>query len=137
MFDEIKNISTDKKELKSFGYTIGIIFLIVYIALFYFSNYLYQNLAMIALGFIVLGVIAPLILKPIYIVWMIFAVILGWIMTRVILSIVFYLIITPIGIITRLLGEDFLFLKRLKTDGSYWNYRNSSEELNQDYEKQF
>ena len=43
---------------------------------------------------------------------MIFAAILGWIMTRVILSLVFYLIMTPIGLITRLLGEDFLKLKK-------------------------
>ena len=68
--------------------------------------------------------------------WMVFAAILGWIMTRVILSLVFYLIITPIGLLTKLLGEDFLALKRGDSD-SYWNYRDSAEELNQDYEKQF
>ena len=67
---------------------------------------------------------------------MIFSVILGWIMTRVILSIVFYLIITPIGLITRLLGEDFLELKKSKVD-SYWNQRDRNIEINQDYEKQF
>ena len=67
---------------------------------------------------------------------MVFAVILGWIMTRVILSLVFYLIMTPIGLLTRLIGEDFLGLK--KTDsGSYWNLRDSNYETNQDYEKQF
>ena len=78
----------------------------------------------------------PIILKPVYFLWMIFAFILGWVMTRVILSIVFYIIITPIGLITRLLGEDFLNIKKIKND-SYWNNRDSSEELNQNYEKQF
>ena len=67
---------------------------------------------------------------------MIFAVVLGWVMTRVVLSAVFYIIITPIGIVTRLLGEDFLSLKNNKAD-SYWSSRNSLEELNQNYEKQF
>ena len=67
---------------------------------------------------------------------MTFAVILGWVMTRVILGVVFYLIITPIGLITRLIGEDFLDLNKKKLD-SYWNYRDSSNELNQDYRKQF
>ena len=68
--------------------------------------------------------------------WMTFAVIFGWVMSRVILSIVFYLILTPIGLITRLFGEDFLDLNKSNTE-SYWNNRNSDFELNQDYEKQF
>ena len=77
-----------------------------------------------------------MILKPFYLIWMIFAVILGWVMTRVILSMLFYLILTPIGLITRFLGEDFLSLKRANS-GSYWNNRDAVEELKQDYRKQF
>ena len=67
---------------------------------------------------------------------MIFSVILDWIMTRIILSIIFYFIITPIGLITRALGEDFLALKKVEHD-SYWNIRDSISKKNQDYEKQF
>ena len=67
---------------------------------------------------------------------MIFAVIIGWIMTRVILSVLFFSIITFIGLFTRLLGKDFLNLKS-KNNESYWNIRNKEYELNQDYEKQF
>jgi hypothetical protein len=136
MFEEIKNIKTRKKDIRSFGYTIGIILFLVSAVLFYYDNYLYTNLTIIALVFIVLGVVLPLLLKPVYLLWMIFAVILGWIMTRVILCIIFYIIITPIGLITRLLGEDFLNLRKIKAD-SYWNHRDSSKELNQNYEKQF
>ena len=85
---------------------------------------------------IILGGIAPLILKPVYKIWMIFAVIIGWIMTRIILSVLFFSIITIIGLFTRLLGKDFLNLKS-KSNESYWNVRNKEHELNQDYEKQF
>ena len=67
---------------------------------------------------------------------MTFAVVLGWVMTRVILSLVFYLILTPISLLTKIFGEDFLGLKEKDVD-SYWNLRNSVTELNQDYEKQF
>ena len=123
-------------DLRSFGITMGIILLIITGFLFYKENESTQIFLYIACSFIGLGLLLPIILKPVYIVWMTFAVILGWVMTRVILSIVFYLIMTPIGLITRLLGEDFLALKR-KDSNSYWNYRDSSKELNQDYEKQF
>ena len=136
MFEEIKNIRTKNKDIRSFGITIGIILLIVASLLFYYDKASYQTIAIIAGAFISLGIIIPILLKPAYLVWMTFAVILGWVMTRVILSIVFYLIMTPIGLITRLLGEDFLALKRLNSD-SYWNNRDSNSEMNQDYEKQF
>ena len=136
MFEEIKNIPTSNKDIRGFGITIGIILFIISGLLMYYGKESYQLIAIIASTFIGLGLILPILLKPIYLLWMTFAAILGWIMTRVILSIIFYLILTPIGLITRLLGEDFLALKKIESD-SYWNYRNSSEELNQNYEKQF
>ena len=136
MIEEIKNIPNSNKDIKSFGIVIGIILFIISGLLMYYNKESYQIIAIIASTFIGLGLIFPIFLKPIYFVWMIFAAILGWVMTRVILSVVFYLIMTPISLITKLLGEDFLNLKKIESD-SYWNYRNSSEELNQDYEKQF
>ena len=136
MLEEIKNINTSKKDLRSFGYTIGIILFIISAVLFYYNNQLYQNLTVIAAIFVLLGVLIPQLLKPIYLVWMTFAVILGWVMTRVILSVIFYLIMTPIGFLSRLLGEDFLALKKIESD-SYWNHRDRLKELSQDYEKQF
>ena len=136
MIEEIKNIPHSKKDIKSFGITIGIVLFIISGLLIYYDKNAYQLIAIIASIFTGLGFILPTLLKPIYFVWMIFAAILGWIMTRFILSIVFYFILTPIGLLTRMLGEDFLALKKLPSD-SYWNQRDSSKELNQNYEKQF
>ena len=99
MLEEIKNIKTRIKDLRSFGVTIGIIVLIIAGLLLYKENESSQIFLYIAGAFIGLGLLIPIILKPIYIIWMVFAVILGWIMTRVILSLLFYIIMTPIGII--------------------------------------
>tara|TARA_B110000003_G_C16591726_1_gene512123 strand:- start:583 stop:996 length:414 start_codon:yes stop_codon:yes gene_type:complete len=137
MFDEIKHIKTGKTELRSFGVTIGIILLLVAGFLFYKEKESFQIFLYIAGTFISLGLIIPIILKPIYIVWMVFAVVLGWFMTRVILSLLFYVIITPIGLIMRAFGKDFLDIKKLAVKGSYWNQRDSNFEKNQNYEKQF
>ena len=136
MVEEIKNIPNSNRDIRSFGITMGIILFIISGLLIYYNKEIYQIIGIIALTFVGLGLIIPVVLKPLYFVWMTFATILGWVMTRVILSLVFYLIITPIGLLTKLLGEDFLALKRVESD-SYWNYRDSAEELNQDYEKQF
>ncbi len=136
MFEEIKNIKTDKKSIKSFGITIGIILFFISLILLVNENPLFKNLGIISSIFFISGLVAPMMLKPFYLIWMIFAAILGWVMTRVILCLVFYLILTPIGLITRLLGDDFLNLKRANS-GSYWNNRDAVEELKQDYKKQF
>ncbi len=136
MFEEIKNIKTSNKDIRSFGITIGIILFIISATLFYYDKSSYQIIAYTGGGFIGLGAIIPILLKPIYILWMTFAVILGWVMTRVILCAVFYFIMTPIGLLTRLLGEDFLALKKSNSE-SHWNNRDRNYEISQDYEKQF
>mgnify|MGYP001295417721 CR=1 FL=1 len=137
MLEEIKLIKTENKDLRSFGITFGIIFLIIAGFLFYIENESFQLFIVISSAFIIFGLLFPITLKPIYISWMSFAIILGWFMTRFILSLLFYLIVTPIGLITRVLGKDFLELKKEASNGSYWNQRESSLEKNQNYDKQF
>ena len=136
MIAELYSIKSRRKDLKNFGFAIGFILLIIGLFLFVRGKDLFVYFFSIGSILIILGGITPFILKPIYKIWMIFAVIIGWIMTRVILSVLFFSIITTIGIFTRLIGKDFLNLK-IKSNESYWNIRNKERELNQDYEKQF
>ena len=136
MIEELNSIKSRRVDLKNFGFTIGFILLIISVFLFVREKDLFIYFFSIGSILIILGGIAPVMLRPFYKIWMIFAVIIGWIMTRVILSVLFFLIITFIGIFTRLLGKDFLNLKT-KINESYWNVRNRENELNQDYEKQF
>ena len=137
MFEEIKNIKTGKKDIRSFGITFGIIFLIIAGFLYYQEKDSFQLFIYLAGSFSGLGFILPILLKPFYMVWMIFATILGWFMTRLILSLLFYIIITPIGLFLKILGKDLLDLKEQENKKSYWTIRNSEMEKNQNYEKQF
>ena len=136
MIAELNSIKSSRKDLKNFGFAIGFILLIIGLFLFVRGKDLFVYFFSIGSILIILGGITPFILKPIYKIWMIFAVIIGWIMTRIILSVLFFSIITIIGLFTRLIGKDFLNLKS-KSNESYWNIRNKERELNQDYEKQF
>jgi len=137
MFEEIRNIKTGKKDLRSFGITIGFILLAIAAFLFFKDKDSYQTFLYISGALIIFGLIIPVILKPIYLAWMTFAVILGWFMTRVILSLLFFIILTPLGLILRIVGKDFLNQKEQKELNSFWNKRNSKNEKNQNYEKQF
>ena len=137
MLEEIKNIKSEKSDLRKFGITIGVILLIIAGFLFWKEKESFQILLTFGVTFCILGIAIPFILKPIYWVWMIFATILGWIMTRVILSLLFYIIVTPIGLIPRFFGKQFLELRWDKSKESYWNFRTNEHLKKENYEKQF
>ena len=89
---------------------------------------------------VLLGVVAlaaPVSLKPFYRVWMIFALITGWVMTRVVLTLVYYLVLTPIGLLGKAFGEQFLHLVRSKETATYWVRRTGPAPEKRDYERQF
>ena len=134
MIEEIKNIKTNKEEIRKFGFLIGGVLIAISIFMLWKALTYYQLVFVIGISFILLGLITPIILKPIYIVWMTFATILGWIMTRVILAILFYLIVTPIGLIARIFGVKFLDLSWNDNVKYYWNKRDKTVS---DIEKQF
>jgi len=137
MLEEIKNIKSEKSDLRKFGITIGIILMIIGGYLFWKEKELFLTLLTVGVVLSVFGIAAPVILKPIYWGWMIFATILGWIMTRVILSLLFFLVFTPIGVVSRLLGKQFIELKWEKSKGTYWNYRSNKHLQMENYEKQY
>ena len=136
ILEEIKNIKSDKKELKSFGITIGIVSILISIALFIYSKSSAPYFLTIGGVLVVSAYTFPKILLPIQKLWMALAVVLGFIMTRIILSILFYLVITPINFISKLFKKDFLSLKIEKEKKSYWNLR-SEEYDKSSTEKQF
>jgi len=137
MIEEIKNIKREKSDLKNFGITVGTVLLVITGFFFWKEKESFQLLLTISIFLFVLGIAAPLILKPVYVVWMVFATILGWVMTRVILTLLFYVVCTPIGLILRLSGKQLLEIIWDDSTDSYWNYRTKKELKSEDYERQF
>ena len=70
----------------------------------------------LAILFLVINMVVPLVYKPVAIIWLSFSKIIGTIMSKILLVIVFFLIVTPMGITRRLLGKDSLKLKSWKKD---------------------
>ena len=136
MIEEIKNIKSEKSDLRKFGIIIGTVLLIIAGLFFWKEKESFQLFLIVGIVLFVAGIAMPFILKPIYWVWMTFATILGWFMTRVILSLLFYAVFTPIGLIGRLIGKEFLNLKDT-TNNTYWNYRSNDMFGKEKYEKQF
>jgi len=131
------NIKEDKTTLRKFGTTVGTVLLLVGIVL-----YLTGKSSAVVFGgtgvlLILFGLILPNILKPLNKIWMTLAVILGWFMSRLILFILFYIVITPIGFFLRIAGKDFLNLRTDKNSDSYWEKREKRVKEKIDYERQF
>lgn len=61
---------------------------------------------------LVFGLVQPRLLRPISDVWWRFAAALGWFNARVLLSVIFFLILTPLGLVWRLTGKDPLARRR-------------------------
>ena len=108
-----KNI---KKDLKDFGLVIGIGFPLVIgflLPLLFGHEYRLWTL-IIGFIFLLLSLISPLSLKIPFKVWMKFGNILGWINSRIILSLVYILVLIPISMIMNFLGHDPLNLKKIQ-----------------------
>jgi hypothetical protein len=86
---------------------------------------------------IVAGALLPRVLRWLYIGWMSFAFILGFVMAHIILTLFYYGVITPVGVLARLVGKDFLALKLDRGAATYWRPRKPKEHKPQDYERQF
>ena len=66
------------------------------------------------------GLAVPALLKPVYIGWMLAAFPIGWTVSHLLLGSIFYLVITPIGLMLRLFGRDPMQRKFDRETKSYW-----------------
>lgn len=116
----MEKLKFDKQNLQAFGKNSAIGFVIIGTILFLFKKDVYLYFWIAAGIFALLTLVAPKILKVVYITSMRIADPIGWVMSRVILSIFFFLIMTPIGLLLRLFGKDLLNQKIDKNVKSYW-----------------
>lgn len=137
ILEEIKNIKESKKDLRKFGVTVGIVLLLVGIYLFWKNSDSYFYFGLIGVFLVLAGLLSPIVLKPLNKIWMTLAILMGLVMTRVILTILFFIGITSIRIISKIFRKEFLELKIDKSKESYWEIREKIERRPVDYERQF
>lgn len=134
----MRKFKDEKKEIKKFGF--GLTGLLCLIGGFqYYKGHV--GISVWFFGFaglvIVLAFFAPIILKPIFKVLTTVGSAIGWVNTRIILGIIYYLIFTPIGLFTRLIGKDFLGERIDRNAKSYWIKKDSEVFSKKQFEQQF
>jgi hypothetical protein len=121
---EIRALDTSRRALRNFGLVVGGVFAGIAAIIAWRNGWTLTPWAVglggPALVLMALGLAAPRVLHPVYTVWMGLAVVLGFVMTRVILTAVFVGLVIPIGLVLRLVGKDLLRLKLDPEADSYW-----------------
>ena len=108
------------KELRSFAFLVGAVFVVLGLWPFILRGQPLRLWALILAGLLIApGVLWPTSLRPVYGVWMAVGHALGWVNTRVILAVIFYMLFTPVAIIMRFLGKDPMRRKMEPAAGTY------------------
>jgi hypothetical protein len=135
--EEIKHIDQSTKALRKFGLTVGIVLLAITAVLFFNNRSGYVYFGAVGIFLSLAGIIFPKVLKPFNKVWMSLALIIGWFTSRLILILLYYFVITPIGIIARIAGKDFISERWNKEQKSYWVKREIKSFSKEEFERQF
>ncbi|MBT5530338.1 MAG: hypothetical protein HOK35_14345 [Cytophagia bacterium] len=116
------SIKFTKKQCQDSGLALSLILLII--GSYTKNTYYFEA----TLPIVIITMVVPVLMYPFTILWMNFAVILGFISPKIILSVVFFIIVFPTAMVRRLLGKDSLKLK---------GFKKSSESIFIDRDKTF
>ena len=105
---------------RSFGLLFFVVFLLISLWPLKSEEDLRLWALILSLIFLILGVLNSKLLTPLNKLWFRFGIILGAFMSPIIMGLVFFIVVTPTGILMRIFGKDLLRLKMHKNMNSYW-----------------
>ena len=111
---------------RSFGVVFFIVFLLIATYPLINNGELRVWSLVLSLAFLILGLLNSKILYPLNKIWFKFGLLLGKLVSPLIMAIIFFLVVTPIGILMRILNKDLLNLKFNKSK-SYWIEKNEQK----------
>ena len=115
--------STHKTKMgsnRNFGLVFFFVFLIISLWPLLNEGHVRIWSLIVSLPFLILGLMNSKVLTPLNKLWFKFGIILGAIVAPVIMSIIFFLVITPIGLIMKIMGKDLLNKKYDRIKKTYW-----------------
>ena len=126
----------NKKIKVSSNKSFGIVFFIFFLAVALYpllNNEEYRLWALIiSLIFLILGLINSSILTPLNLLWFKFGMLLGRIVSPIVMALVFFIVVTPTGLIMKLFKKDLLQLKK-KDKKSYWIEKKSKSKMSNQF----
>ena len=109
-----------KNQNKQFGLLLSFVIFIFLTIQFYNTNNLNIYISILGVFILIITFLKPNYLKPLTVLWIKFGVLLGYVVAPIVMAIIFFGVVTPIGIILKLFGKDLLKLKKTKDTKSFW-----------------
>ena len=122
-----------KNTNRSFGIVCFIVFSIISIWPVLSGGELRLWSFIVAIIFLIMGITKSRFLTPLNIAWIKFGELLGVIISPLIMGLVYFLVLLPIGILMRVLGKDLLSLKFNKNIETYWNKKEAKTNFNKQF----
>ena len=116
----MKKVSVKISSNRSFGFLFFIVFLVISLWPLKSQEDLRLWAFILSLTFLVLGILNSKFLTPLNKLWHKFGIFLGSIVSPVVMGIVFFIVVTPIGLIMRFFGKDMLRINKNKLVSTYW-----------------
>ena len=108
---------------KNFGIVFFIFFIIVSVWLFFKNGEFIIWPIIVAVVFLILGLTNSKLLTPLNKAWNQFGILLGYFIAPIVMGIIFFLVVTPTGLVVRVMGKDLLRLKKNKDKKTYWIHK--------------
>ena len=135
--DDFKQLKNDDRELRKFGLLVGGVFALLGLFFLLRDKAHWPYFVWPGATLIAFGTLLPRALKYVYVAWMSVAFVFGFAMAHVLLTLFFFLVVTPIGLAARCFGKDFLSLRLDRRGASYWIRRERIVKSTAEYERQF
>ncbi|HEX7027609.1 MAG TPA: SxtJ family membrane protein [Gammaproteobacteria bacterium] len=137
MVEKTSHFEVERGSERGFGLVFAGFFLMVAAFLFFRNGEIVYWSLLLSLAFGLAAWVYPRLLKPLNLLWFKLGMLLGAIVAPLVMIIIFFLVVTPIGMIMRVLGKDPLRLKRNTQQGTYWSDRNSDDNQCSSMKNQF
>ena len=135
--EELKFIDKSDEAVKKTGVSVGVVLILISLLLWYLGKASFVYFSIIGGLFVILAFIAIPVLRPFHKLWMMLALLMGFVMSRVILTLLYYLVLTPIGLLAKIVGKKFMPLGFEKSVTTYWEKRENTTKQQIDYDRQF
>ena len=110
---------------RNFGIVFAIVFLIISLWPLFSQNEVRSWSLIVSIIFLTLGLINSKLLLPLNKIWFRFGIFLGNFIAPIVMGVIYFFVVTPTGLIMKMLGKDLLNLKKSNKD-SYWIKKDNS-----------
>lgn len=135
--EEVMALPTEPKDLRKFAITMTVVLGLLSALTWYHGSGSFPYLLGLTVAFLGFGFMKPMLLRPVYLGWMALAFVLGFVMTRVILSLMFYTVFSIGGLIIKILGKDMLDERYDPDADTYWKPYDKPQDPKMRMERQF